>query len=200
MSASSTDDLRRQASQQLLQVDFGIGVNRGQFFLQGRGIGAGVAAHFSKSSQQTDGLDDFFFLQGHDAARPGSAARDRDCTATAALYRRAGIRNAAHRDAASGDAAALRAFRGRNQLQKFLRIIKPLLEFRAQRLGRNLGRNADLAGRRIGSDKPYFVDADRSRLAVPEGALDLFDDVLGPGSAHGESPHQLDEFVLGDLV
>ena len=115
------------------------------------------------------------------------------------LHRRAGIRNAADRSAA-GDAAALRAFRGCDQLQKFLRIVKPLLEFRAQRLGRNLGCNADLAGRRIGRDKSYFVDADRSCLAVPEGALDLFDHVLGPGSAHGECPHQLDKFVLGDLV
>ena len=101
-------------------------------------------------------------------------------TGTAPCHRRAGIRNAADGSAAGDTAAALRAFRGRDQLQKFLRIIQPLLEFRAQRLGRNLGCNADLAGRRIGRDKPYFVDPDRSCLAVPEGALDLFDHVLGP--------------------
>ena len=176
-------------------MTFGIGVNRGQFLLQGRGIGVGVAAYFPKSGQQTDGLDDFFFLQRHDAAPPGSATRDWDCT----FHHRAGIRNAADRSAA-GYTAALRAFRGRNQLQEFLRIVKPLLEFRAQGLGRNLGCDADLAGRRIGRDKSYFVDADRSGLAVPEGALDLFDHILGPRSAHGEGPHQLDKFVLGDLV
>ena len=122
-------DLGSQTPEQLLQVDFGIGVNRGQLFLQSRGIGIGVAAYFAKSGQQADGLDDFFFLQGHDAARPGSATCGWNCT----FNRRAGIRNAAHRSA-PGDSPALRTFRSRNQLQKFLRIVKPLLEFRAQRL------------------------------------------------------------------
>ncbi len=109
------------------------------------------------------------------------------------------IRNAADRSAPR-HATALGTLRSRNQLQKFLRIVKPLLEFRAQGLGCNLGCDADLAGRWIGSDKSYFVDADRSRLAVAEGALDLFDHILGARSPQGEGSHQLDKFVFGDLV
>ena len=43
-----------------------------------------------------------------------------------------------------------------------------MLEFRAQRLGRDLGRDADLAGRGIGSHKLHFVDPDRALLLSPK--------------------------------
>ena len=86
----------------------------------------------------------WIFLQGHGAARPGSAAGAASCRRSA-LYRRTRIRNTPNR-CASRDASALRAFCGRDQLQKFLRIIQPLFEFRAQRLCRNLCRHADFAG------------------------------------------------------
>ena len=96
--------------------------------------------------------------------------------------------------------AALRAFRGRNQLQQFLRIIKPLLEFRAQRLRSDLGCDADLAGRRIGRYKLTSLMRIEVVLLSPKASLDLFDHILGPGSAHGERPHQSGKIVLGDLV
>ncbi len=198
MSVCSDGGLGRETSQQLLQIDLGVGVNRGQFFLQGCGIGAGIAADFSKSGQQANGLNDFFFLQGHDAARPGAAAGCSRSTSATGPRTFGTLPTGTLPGASPG--SALRAFGGRDQLQQFLRIIEPLLEFRAQGLGRDLGRNADLAGGRIGGHKPHFVDADRGALAVSKSVLDLFDHVLGSGSAQGESPHQLGEFFLRDLV
>ena len=75
-----------------------------------------------------------------------------------------------------------------------------MLKFRAERLGCDLGRHAYLASGGISGDKPDFVDANRRALAVSEGTLDLFDHILGPGSAHGEGSHQLDKLFLGDLI
>ena len=189
-------DLGSQAAQQLLQVDFGVGVNRGQFFLQCRGIGVGVAAYFSKSSQQPDGLDDFFFLQGHDAARPGSATRDRDST----LHRRAGIRNAAYRSAAGNPPPLFAPSAAAINCKSFCGSLSHCL---------NSGPSvwaaiwaAMLISPVDGSAATNLTSLIRIEavLLSPKVLLISLTTSWALRSAHGESPHQLDKFVLGDLV
>src|ERR1700676_1518185 len=99
--------------------------------------------------EQANGLDDFLFLQGNDAAGP-SSARGSDGWSARARGHPAGngdAWNAAERRAAryarTGVACSLS---GGDQLQKFLRVIEPLLEFGAEGLGGELGGNGIFAG------------------------------------------------------
>ena len=160
--------LRSQTFQQLLQVELGVGIDLGQFVLQRFCLGAGVGADFSEFSKQTDGLNDFFFLKRHNAARPGSR-RQHDCRR---LHQRCPhwCRHSEHCQSGrcrtapperEPSAAAI-------SCSKFLRIIQPLLEFGPQRLGCNLRRNGHVGRARIGRHKLHFVDPDRGRLAVSE--------------------------------
>ena len=90
--------------------------------------------------------------------------------------------------------------RGGNQLQKFLRIIEPLLEFGAQRLGGKLGSNGIFAGGGIGGYELDFIDADRGILVITEGFLDLLGEVLRFGAAHGKGADQAGKVVERNLV
>ena len=51
-----------EAFQQLLDVELGIAISLGEFFLQLLRLNVGFAAHFSKSGEKAYGLDDFLFL------------------------------------------------------------------------------------------------------------------------------------------
>ena len=145
--------------------------------------------------EQANGLDDFLFLQRNDATRPCSAgassAGTRSACARANAAGNGNVGNAAQRRAAgcSGTARAC-SLSGGDQLQKFLWIVEPLLEFRAEGLGRELRRHRKFAGGRIGRDKLDFIDADRGILVFAESFLDLFREILRLGAAHGKGTHQ----------
>ena len=134
-------------------------------------------------------------MQGHNPTRPGTNAGSGWSTARSGTTH---VGYAANRRASRR--AALGAFSCGDQLQQFLRIVEPLLEFGTQRLCRDLSRHAHLAGRRIGGYKPDLVDADGSVLAVPKSTFDFFNDVLGSGSAQSKCSYQVDELILGDLI
>jgi len=63
--------LGRQRSQQLLQVQAGIGVGLANFFLQQFGISIGISLHLAESGQQTYRLDHLGFLQRNRTTTPG---------------------------------------------------------------------------------------------------------------------------------
>src|SRR6202140_3735116 len=157
--------------------------------------------------EQANGLDDFLFLQGNDAAGPSSGrGSGRGSARRSARARGHAAGNGDVRDAAEGRAAlyartaVARSLRGGNQLQKFLWVVKPLLEFGSQRLGGELGGNGIFAGRGIGGDKLDFIDADRGVLVIAQGFLNLFGEVLRFGAAHGKGADQAGKVVEGDLV
>ena len=77
----------------------------------------------------------------------------------------------------------LRAFGGGNQLQKFLRIVQPLLEFWPETLRRNLGGDGHVAGGRVGGNKFHFINSDRCLFTIAKAVLDLFGDILRLGTA-----------------
>ena len=93
-----------------------------------------------------------------------------------------------------------RSLGGSDQLQKFLRVVEPLLEFGAEGLGGELRRHGILAGCGIGGDELDFVDADGGILVIAESFLDLLGEVLRFGAAHGKSAHQAGKVVERDLV
>ena len=101
-----------QPLQQLLDVKLSIGISLGEFLLQLLGLHVGIAAHFSESGQQPDGLNDLFFLQGHDSARPN---RPNGTVSGCSVATQGG--NAAHRRAAGHTTAAIRALGSSNELQ-----------------------------------------------------------------------------------
>ena len=56
------------------------------------------------------------------------------------------------------------------------------LEFRAEGLGRDLGGNGNVAGRRVGGNELNFVDPDGRLLIVTKDGFDMLGDVLGSGA------------------
>ena len=94
----------------------------------------------------------------------------------------------------------MRALRSSNELQQFLRIIQPLLELRTESLRGNLRRNGNVACARIRRDKSDFIDPYCGLFIVSKSVLDLLDDILGLGTAHGECPHQARKIIHCDLV
>ena len=101
--------------------------------------------------------------------------------------------------------AGVRAFGRGDQLQQFLRIIQPLLEFRPERLGRDLSGDADIPGQRIGRHKLHFINLDRAAqlAAGTERFFDLLGNVLCFRSGNCESAYQagevLDRYVFGEV-
>jgi len=87
-----------------------------------------------------------------------------------------------------------------NQLQKLLRIVQPVPEFGAERLGRKLCGNRKLAGSGIGGDELDFIDADGGILVVAERLLNLLGEVLRFRPAHGKSLGQASKVFDGDLI
>ena len=159
----------RRAFQQLLQIQPRIRIGFSQLFLQSFRTSIRIALHLPESSEQTDGLDHFRFLERHDSALPGRSCASRSSTAVpvpagaGARHPVPGsVRNAPkrnHRTSSLASAAArVRAFRRGDQLQQLLRIVQPLLEFRSQSLRRNLRRHADVPGERVGRHKLHFID------------------------------------------
>ena len=190
--------LRSQSFQQLLQVKLGIRIGLGQFFLHQLRLGPGVGTDFSEFSEQPDGLNNLFFLKRHHPARPGSLANGGNSIAAARCSRRY-IRDTANRYAAPSTAAA-RAFGRGNELQQFLRIVQPLLEFGAQRLGSNLRRDGYVSVAWISRYKFDLVDPNRRLFVIPERILDLLDHVLSFGTAHGKGPNQPGKIVNRDSL
>src|SRR5450755_4946303 len=141
--------------------------------------------------EQANGLDDFLFLERNYATSPvseggpyrGSSRRSVGVPNQAG--RNGDARNTAERRAAlhagTGVAGSLRRS---DQLQKLLRVVQPLFEFGAERLGSELRRHRNLARGRIGRHKLDFVDADRGILVVAEGLFKLLREVLRLGPAH----------------
>src|SRR5712692_9487831 len=82
-------------------------------------------------------------------------------------------------------AGASGPFGSGNQLDELARIVEPVFELRAQRLGGNLRRHRDVCRRRVGSHKFHFVDPNAA-LAVRERAPDLVGQLLGPRSVERE--------------
>src|SRR5229473_370498 len=149
--------------------------------------------------EQANGLDDFLFLQGNDAAGPTSARGSAGARGHAAGNGDAW--NAAEgRAAGSARTAVARSLSGGDQLQKFLRVIEPLLEFGAEGLGGELGGNGIFAGRGIGGDELDFINADRGILVITEGFFNLLGEVLRLGAAHGKGADQASKVVKRNLV
>ncbi len=203
--------LRGQAFEQLREIDLGAFGSLAQLNLEIFRGSVGILHRLAKMGEQANGLDDFLFLQGNDAACPtserGSARRSARRSArgsTGARGHAAG--NGDARDAAQGRAArsartaVARSLSGGDQLQKFLRVIEPLLEFGAEGLGGELGGNGIFAGRGIGGDELDFINADRGILVVAEGFLNLLGKVLRFGAAHGKGADQAGKVVERDLV
>ena len=97
-----------------------------------------------------------YFLQGNDAASPCSA-RTRSTSAREAGNR--DVWDAAKGRAAGRTGAGARSLGGGNQLQKFLRVIEPLLGLGTEGLDSELCRHGILTGYRIGGHELDFVDA-----------------------------------------
>jgi hypothetical protein len=95
---------------------------------------------------------------------------------------------------------ALALLGGGNQLQKLLRIIQPVLEFRAERLRGELRGHGKFAGGGIGSHELDFIDADRGILFVAEGLLNLLGEVLRFRTAHGKGLGQARKVLERDFV
>ncbi len=94
----------------------------------------------------------------------------------------------------------VRAFGSRDQLQQFLRIIQPLLEFRSESLGRDLRRDADIPGQRIGRYELHFINLDGAALLVrAERFFDLLRDILRFRPRDGEGAHQANEIFLSHV-
>src|SRR2546430_5731909 len=161
-----------QALQQLLYVEFSIGIGLSEFLLQLLGLHVGITANFPKSREQADSLDNFLFLQRHNSTRPacsGATVIGRSLATTSAH-----CGDTAHGHATWPTASTMRALRSSDELQQFLWIIQPLVEFRTESLGGNLRRDGYVARAWIGRDKSDFVDSDRSLFVVSKRVLDLF--------------------------
>ena len=161
-------------------------------FLQGLRVGTGITTNLSEPGKQANRLNNLFFLQRHDSARPGSSAFCHSRT-----HRHIG--NAANRSAARYATSGLSPFCGRDELQQFLRIVEPFFEFWSQGL-RQSSRNADLARGRVSGDKLDLVDADRRLLVIPKSVFDLFGDVLSLGAGHGKGSNQTRKILYCDRV
>src|SRR6266536_291644 len=143
-----------------------MGINLAQFLLKDLWADVRVPAHFAKASQQTNGLDDFFLLQGNDPSSPSTPDTDASTipsawpwTASAASSGSATSAHIRHRANGHGDRSraisvyVLGAFGGGDQLQKFLRLVQPLPKLRSQGLRGNLRGYADLSRRRVRRDE-----------------------------------------------
>ena len=104
------------------------------------------------------------------------------------------------RAAGNAGTATARSLGGSDQLQKFLRVVEPMLEFRAEGLGGELGGHGIFARGGIGGDELDFIDADGGILVIAERFLDLFGEVLRFGATHGKGPDQAREIVNRDFV
>jgi hypothetical protein len=111
------------------------------------------------------------------------------------------IRNTTQRRGSRLSGASFaRSLRGRDQLQEFLRIIEPLLEFRTDGLGGQLGRDGNFSGGRIGGNELDLINADGRILVVAEGFLDLLGEVLRFGPAHSKGANQTRKVFESHLV
>src|SRR5207244_3677691 len=115
-----------------------------------------MRAQFSESRQQMQGLCRFLVIQ-----------KERFVGPTAGNFWLRDLR-------ISGRArfGLFRAFSSSNELYKFGGIVEPILEFRAQRLSGDLGRESDVIRSWVGRHKLNFVDADISFI-VGKCAPDL---------------------------
>ena len=174
--------LRRQAAQQLLQVQPRIRIGLGQLLLNIFFFNVGILLHLSKARQQPDRLNDFLFLQRNHPAGPcrsragcGAATRTnrsaiRNPSSLARALRSVGYAAERHHGntvrARCSATARVCAFGSSNQLQQFLRIVQPRLELGAKRLRGDLRRDADVARQRIGCHELYFIDLDCAALFI----------------------------------
>ncbi len=174
------------------------------------GTGIRIALHLAESSQQADGLNHLGLLQREllhlprlarfavPAALPGL------CPGNPVAGTSWNASEGNSRAAALAPAACVGAFRRCNQLQQFLRIVQPLLEFRAQGLRRDLRCHADVASQRVGRHKFHFIDLDRAALAfVVERFFDLLGYILGFGPSDRKGAHQpgevFDRYLFGEV-
>ncbi len=160
-------------------------------------LGVWITADFAEASQQPDRLNDFFFLQWNGAAAPVPTGSRAAGSASTSAYRDRTVDPAywAHfqpaRRPTDPRATLMSPFSSRNQLQKFLRIIQPLLEFGTERLSSDLGRDGNVAGSGIGRNKLDFIDSMVAcLLSSVKNFLDLFDDILRLSAANSEGLHQ----------
>src|SRR5262249_14971115 len=119
--------------------------------------GEWVAADFAELCEQTNRLNDFFFLERHHATGPGYCCSGCRCTPTPANCGYAPDRSLARRTATSTGGS----FSCSNQLQQLLGIVQPLLELWSKALRGDLSRDRDFIRGRISRDKLNFVDTDR---------------------------------------
>src|SRR5262249_39901171 len=133
-----------------------------QFFLKIFFLEPRILLHLPKAGEQADSLDHFLLLQRHNRPCPcggssssspassASASRRARCSATRSARSSPKVRHATHRhhgnSGGSLSAGGVRTFGRSNQLQKFLRIIQPLLELWTECLRGDLRRDADVAG------------------------------------------------------
>ena len=88
---------------------------------------------------------------------------------------------------------------GGDQLQHFLRIVQPLLEFGAERLRCELRGDGNFSGRGIGGDELHFVDFDGRILVFAERLLELLGEILRLRSAHGKGGDQTGKVIERNL-
>ena len=187
---------------------FGIGLD--EFLLDVFFFDARVLLDLAESSEQANRLDHFLFLQRDHSAGPcrsGACARAASSSAaasatTASMNRVRCIAEGHHGNSRSAGCSAsrVRAFRGCDQLQQFLRIVQPLLEFGAERLCRDLRRNAHIAGQRVGSHELHFINLDGAAFFVfAQRFLDLLGNVLRLRSRNRECADQAREVFDGDV-
>ena len=126
----------------------------------------------------------------------------RTCSAGASAYAAGngdGGNAAEGRAARYAGATGARSLGGGDQLEKFLRVIEPVLEFGAKSLSGELCRHGKFARGGIGGNKLDFIDADGGTLVVAQAFLDLFGEVLRLGAAHGKGAHQAGKVLERDL-
>lgn len=80
----------------------------------------------------------------------------------------------------------MRTFRCGDKLQKLLRIIQPLLEFRAEGLSSDLRGYADIGGPGVGGHEFHFIDLDAGFFSA-QRIFNLLRDILRfrPGRGEG---------------
>ena len=194
-----------------MQVQSRIRIRLRQFLLQIFLSDGRILLHLPEPRQQPDRLDHFLFLQRNNSSSP--SRRRPGYPATRHPNRRAvwnppslarswrKIRHAAERNhgnpASRRSTARIRPFGSGDQLQQFLRIIQPLLELRSQRLRRNLRRDADITGQRIGGHKLHLIDSDAAaRFICAQSFLNLPRDILALRSGDRKSAHQANKIFL----
>jgi CHAD domain-containing protein len=92
------------------------------------------------------------------------------------------------------------SFSGGDELQKLLGIVEPVFELGPERLGRQLGGDADFPGGGVGSNEFDFVNLDGGVLIIGKAALDLRRHILRLGAASRKCLHQLCKILKCDLA